>query len=126
LTVSEVFRERASYNALTLPSRCWAISTPDFLKQYEGNASFSLLLRQYTQTVFDLMAQSTACNCIHSIEERCARWFLITHDRMDSNTFPLTQEFLATIIGVRRSFFNTGISKWNHVRESLIDVEFFL
>ncbi|MFX5498359.1 helix-turn-helix domain-containing protein, partial [Acinetobacter baumannii] len=40
---------------------------------------------------------------MHSIEERCARWLLLTHDRMDSDTYQLTQESLATMLGVRRA-----------------------
>jgi CRP-like cAMP-binding protein len=89
-----------------VPGLCWSVSAADLLRHVEIDAEFSLLLRQYAQTVFDLMAQSTACNCLHSIEERCARWLLITHDRVDSNSFQLTQEFLATMIGVRRSSVN--------------------
>ena len=53
------------------------------------------------------MAQTSACNSLHSIEERCARWLLLTRDRMDSDSFLLTQEFLAIMLGVRRA----GVSK---------------
>jgi CRP-like cAMP-binding protein len=52
------------------------------------------------------MAQTTACNRLHSIEERCARWLLLTADRMDFDTFRLTQEFLATMLSVRRAGVN--------------------
>jgi hypothetical protein len=52
--------------------------------------------------MFTLVSQSAACNRIHSLEERCARWILMTHDRVDADTFPLTQEFLSTMLGVRR------------------------
>lgn len=49
------------------------------------------------------MAQSLACNRLHSIEQRCARWLLMTQDRAGSNGFLLTQEFLAQMLGVRRA-----------------------
>jgi hypothetical protein len=43
-----------------------------------------------------------ACNGLHSAEERCCRWLLMTHDRIGADEFPLTHEFLATMLGVRR------------------------
>jgi len=48
------------------------------------------------------IGQQVACNGLHPIEERCARWMLLTHDRVGSDEFPLTQEFLAQMLGVRR------------------------
>jgi CRP-like cAMP-binding protein len=114
-----------------IPGRCWSVPAADFLRHVDADAEFSLLLRKYAQTVFDLMAQSTACNCLHSIEERCARWLLITHDRMDTNSFQLTQEFLATMIGVRRSSVNliartlqsAGLIDYRHGKIVILDRE---
>ena len=48
------------------------------------------------------LMQSTACNAIHNVEERCARWLLQTHDRMHRQDFQLSHEFLAVMLGVRR------------------------
>jgi CRP-like cAMP-binding protein len=48
------------------------------------------------------MQQSAACNAIHGIESRLARWLLHARDRYDSDTLPLTQEFLSEMLGVRR------------------------
>lgn len=50
--------------------------------------------------------QSVACNGVHSVEERCARWLLMTHDRVGRDTFALTQEFLAEMLGVSRAAVN--------------------
>jgi CRP-like cAMP-binding protein len=61
------------------------------------------LLLLYTQTLFTQMAQSLACNSLHTIEQRCARWLLMTQDRVRSAQFPLTQQFLAQMLGVRRA-----------------------
>jgi CRP-like cAMP-binding protein len=63
---------------------------------------FPLLMR-YAQALQEQTAQSVACNRRHSIEERCARWLLMTHDRVGEDRFPLTQEFLAFMLGVRRA-----------------------
>jgi CRP-like cAMP-binding protein len=60
------------------------------------------LLSRYTLALMTQMAQNAACNRTHSIEERCARWLLMTRDRVREDTFPLTQEFLAQMLGVRR------------------------
>ncbi|HWB48111.1 MAG TPA: Crp/Fnr family transcriptional regulator [Stellaceae bacterium] len=64
--------------------------------------SLNHLLLRYTLALMDQMAQTAACNRTHAIEERCARWLLMTHDRVYANEFPLTQEFLAQMLGVRR------------------------
>ena len=51
-------------------------------------------------------SQSVACNRVHSIEQRCARWLLLTADRVKESRFMLTQEFLAQMLGVRRASVN--------------------
>jgi len=66
-----------------------------------GTTLHTLLLR-YTQAFFILAGQSAACNRLHPVEERCARWLLLTHDRVGMDTFPLTQEVLGQMLGVRR------------------------
>ncbi|MCC5665355.1 Crp/Fnr family transcriptional regulator [Nostoc sp. CHAB 5784] len=61
------------------------------------------LLQRYTQALFNQIAQSAACNRLHSIEQRLCRWLLMTADRVETGTFPLTQEFLSKMLGVNRS-----------------------
>jgi CRP-like cAMP-binding protein len=75
-----------------------------FITQLRGGdgALFPLMLR-YAQALQEQTAQSVACNRHHAIEERCARWLLMTHDRVGADQFPLTQEFLAFMLGVRRA-----------------------
>lgn len=60
------------------------------------------LLGRYTQGLFTQIAQSAACNRLHPVEERCARWLLMTHDRVAGDQFLLTQEFLGQMLGARR------------------------
>jgi CRP-like cAMP-binding protein len=60
------------------------------------------LMQRYTQAVVNQISQSVACNHRHSVEERLCRWLLMTHDRVGADEFPLTQEFLAQMLGVRR------------------------
>src|SRR5262249_12624129 len=64
------------------------------------------LLMAYTQALFAQVLQSVACNATHNVEERSARWLLMTHDRAETDSFELTQEFLAEMLGVRRTSVN--------------------
>ncbi len=64
--------------------------------------AFDRLLHLYSQFVFETVAQSAACNRLHVIEQRCARWLLMSQDRVGRNRFDLTQEHLAEMLGVRR------------------------
>jgi CRP-like cAMP-binding protein len=59
-------------------------------------------LHRYSQFAHEVVAQSAACNSVHHIEARCARWLLITSDAVASPTFDLTQEFLSQMLAVRR------------------------
>jgi CRP-like cAMP-binding protein len=61
------------------------------------------LLLRYAQSTINVLAQSTACNALHSVRERTARWLLMTRDRAGEDTFDLTQEFLSKMLGVRRA-----------------------
>ena len=67
-----------------------------------GGAIQNLLLR-YVQAIYSELAQAAACNRLHTLEERLARWLLTVSDRLESEEFPLTQEFIAQMLGVRRS-----------------------
>jgi len=60
------------------------------------------LLYRYVLALFDQTAQHAACNRMHALEERCARWLLMTHDRVDGDVLPLKQQFLAEMLGVHR------------------------
>lgn len=60
------------------------------------------MLHRYTLALMNQAGQQVACNRLHSLEQRCAKWLLTTHDHMDAQELPLTQEFLAIMLGVRR------------------------
>lgn len=61
------------------------------------------VLGRYTQALFTLVGQSSACNRVHTMVERCARWLLHTHDRVAGDEFMLTHLFLSQMLGVRRA-----------------------
>src|SRR4029079_8899892 len=74
-----------------------------FNKQLARSASMRTVMLRYAHAFFNQVAQSAACNQFHSLEQRCCRWLLMTHDRMHSDEFLLTQEFLAMMLGVQRT-----------------------
>lgn len=64
------------------------------------------MMLRYAHAFLNQVAQSAACNQLHTLEQRGCRWLLMTHDRMQSDEFLQTQEFLAMMLGVQR----TGVS----------------
>jgi CRP-like cAMP-binding protein len=77
-----------------------------FLRLANTGGPFQTALQRYAQAMITLIAQGSACNRLHRLEQRCARWLLETHDRVDSDEFALTQEFLAKMLGVGRHAVN--------------------
>ena len=67
----------------------------------ESGCLHRILLR-YSHAFLTQVAQTAACNGAHLVDQRCARWLLMTHDRVDGNEFPLTHELMALMLGVRR------------------------
>jgi CRP-like cAMP-binding protein len=74
-----------------------------FKKELACSASMRTVMLHFAHAFFNQVAQSAACNQFHSLEQRCCRWLLMTHDRMHSDEFLLTQEFLAMMLGVQRT-----------------------
>jgi CRP-like cAMP-binding protein len=79
------------------------IPSADFARVVADRPDMNSTLRRYSQLVFESVAQSAACNRMHVVEQRCARWLLMSHDRVGRPTFDLTQAFLAEMLGVRRA-----------------------
>lgn len=89
------------------------MKTADFLAECDSNKEFSRILRRFTHSMMTQIAQSAACNRFHPIEARLARWLLMTHDRMRSDEFQITQEFLSNMLGVRREAVNRAASHFS-------------
>jgi CRP-like cAMP-binding protein len=94
----------------SVPTRCFIQIAGDgkkmdaagFTQAVVECGGFRTLLLKYAQVLFNQVAQSAACNRVHSVEQRCARWLLMTRDRVNSDIVPLTHEFLSYMLGVRR------------------------
>jgi CRP-like cAMP-binding protein len=63
---------------------------------------FADMVRRYAHGMINQISQTTACNHVHSVQQRMCRWLLMTQDRVGADEFHLTQEFLAQMLGVRR------------------------
>jgi CRP-like cAMP-binding protein len=81
---------------------CYRMGVDDFRRETARRGAFYELLAHWAQALFGFVAQSTACNAVHSVEQRLARWLLMARDRMGADVFPLTQEFVAMMLGASR------------------------
>lgn len=74
----------------------------DFRHELDTRGGLHEALGRYAQVFIAQMMQTTACNARHQVQQRCARWLLMTHDRMHEQDFRLSHEFLAVMLGVER------------------------
>ena len=82
----------------TLPS----MTAAQFVRETAAAGPFREVVSLYAQANLLQIMQCTACNALHNVTQRSARWLLQTHDRVDGDTFLLKQEFLAVMLGVQR------------------------
>lgn len=103
--ISAIFgRETANSESLVqVPGTdAYCLGVSAFRAELEQSTGLALIINRYLQAFLVMVLQSTACNSLHSAEERCARWLLMTRDRVGGDEFPMTQELLAVMLGVRR------------------------
>src|ERR1022692_2265409 len=78
------------------------LKTVDFRRNFSESAALKKEVFLFTHLLMIQIAQTAACNRFHVVTQRMARWMLMTRDRVNSNEFRITQEFLALMLGVRR------------------------
>lgn len=88
---------------IQIPGSAWRIEATALREAMGRSPSLRGLLLRYVMALLGQVFQTAACNRRHGIEERLARWLLMTLDRSESDALPLTQEFLASMLGVRRA-----------------------
>src|ERR1700722_1007330 len=82
---------------------CLRMEATTFLEWADRSNAFSALVESYPRALFGQISQAAACNRLHSSEERLSRWLLMSHDRVGSDEFMITQEFLGQMLAARRS-----------------------
>jgi CRP-like cAMP-binding protein len=70
---------------------------------FDRSADVRRVILRYTGKLLSVAAQTAACNRLHSLKERAARWLLMMHDRLQSDDMPLTHEFMSMMLGTRRT-----------------------
>jgi len=81
---------------------CFRMTADAFRREMDRRGAFYELVTRFGQALVGFIMQSTACNAKHSVEQRLARWLLLAQDRMGRDDFPLTQEFVAMMLGASR------------------------
>jgi CRP-like cAMP-binding protein len=105
-----------------IPTRCFiqiegsALRMPfrDLQKEFQENDELHEGVLQSVQTQTAILGQLAACNRLHEAEERLARWFLMVRDRIENDSFYLTQEFLAVMLGSRRTTVTAAAGTLQH------------
>lgn len=85
------------------PGSALRIAAGPLHEVWTRSAALRDLVDRHNEALFAHAIQSVACNALHAVEARFSRWLLSCHDRIDSNTVNLTQEFLADMLGVQRT-----------------------
>ena len=81
---------------------CYRMTAHAFHQEMDRRGAFHGLMVRYLKALVGVVMQSTACNAVHTVEQRLARWLLLAHDRVACDEFPLTQEFVAMMLGTTR------------------------
>ncbi|MFN2637451.1 MAG: Crp/Fnr family transcriptional regulator [Gemmatimonadaceae bacterium] len=114
-----------------IPGEFHELKAADFSALVDRAPRLRMLLHRYSQFAHEVVAQTAACNSIHLLEQRCARWLLTTADAIARTSFPLTQEFLSQMLGVRRpgvtmaigGLVRQGFISHQYGKLSLLDIE---
>jgi CRP-like cAMP-binding protein len=88
---------------VAITGRAHKVSSHIVEREIQENGRFHDALSEYAHALLIQTLRSAACNALHSIEQRCSRWMLMTLDRTDEDSFAITHEFLASLLGVRRT-----------------------
>jgi len=103
LFLGSTFMPAREFSQAQVPGTVFRMEAGMFQDEMEAGGPLRDVVQRYVLAFFSQTSQQVACNSLHSVEERCSRWLLLTHDRVGSDEFPLTHEFLAEMLGVRRA-----------------------
>ena len=121
--------DESSQALAQIPGTAQRMEVEAFARLASAPGALQRMLLRYTQAFLTQVAQTAVCNAGHLVEERCARWLLMTHDRVNGDEFPLRYEFLAFMLAVRnggaimavRKLQSAGLVHYDRGRVSIID-----
>lgn len=113
LGISLFMGGESSPNRSVVQSAGYAFRLPRFKVKEEFNrhGQLLMLMLRYTQSLITQVAQTAVCNRHHSIDQQLCRWLLLSMDRLPDNQLTMTQEFIGTMLGVRREGVNHAAAK---------------
>lgn len=85
------------------PATALRMTAVDCLAAFDQSAEVRKVILRYTGALLSVGPRTAACNSLHSLQQRTARWLLMMHDRLQSDAMPLTHEFLSMMLGTRRT-----------------------
>jgi CRP-like cAMP-binding protein len=114
-----------------VPGKALVLQAKVLRRETRHGGALSDALCLYAQGLFTQISQSASCNRRHEIVQRCSRWLLMTHDRVNGDEFALTHEFLSKMLGVRRAgvtvaagiLQKAGLIKYSRGRMTILDRE---
>jgi CRP-like cAMP-binding protein len=86
-----------------VPGEAYRLPLELFAREAKSPGPLHTLVLRYASALLYQQSQWVACSVLHTVEQRCCRWLLMVHDRTGRDQFPLTHEFLAQMLGVRRA-----------------------
>jgi CRP-like cAMP-binding protein len=102
--------QSASRALVQVPSSGLRLAATKLVDEMSRDTPMRKLLLRYAALSLCQVSQAVACNGLHSVRRRCCRWLLMTHDRVEGDEFPMTHEFLAQMLGVRRASVTTVLT----------------
>jgi CRP-like cAMP-binding protein len=111
------------------PGQALVLDAEKFREEFRRSPLLQDITLRYTHALMTQISQSVVCNVRHTIEDRLARWLLMYRDRLDGDEFPMTQEFMAAMLGVRRAGVSEaaarlqkeGLIRYFHGRMTILD-----
>jgi CRP-like cAMP-binding protein len=112
-----------------VPGRALRMRSENFRQLLDGASPLRAVVGAYVMEFFTMVGQTSACNRIHTASQRCARWILMTQDRVHGDEFPITQQFLSEMLGVNRptvskaevALSENGLISYRHGKLKVLD-----
>jgi CRP-like cAMP-binding protein len=114
-----------------VPGTALRMSVAECKKAFDQSTAVRAAVMRFIEALLYTTAQTAACNRLHNIEQRLARWLLMARDRIQADMMPMTHEFLASMLGVRRAgvteaageLQRSGLIRYHHGRLTIVDRE---